>query len=128
MNRDDAFYWEGLARSELRVRVCDTCGRGAFPPLPGCPHCGGAHGTIVVPSGEATLYTWTICHIAFDPAFSDEVPYVVGVVDLPEGARIIARLDDVAPADLRADLPLRVHWPLVRDRGRLAFVPSAGGE
>ena len=126
--REDDFYWDGLAYHELRVRVCDSCRRGAFPPLPGCPHCGGEQGTIVVSSGDATLYTWTVCHIAFDPDFAGDVPYVVGVVELPEGARVIARLEEIAPADLRADLALRVHWSPSRDQRQLVFVPASRGD
>jgi uncharacterized OB-fold protein len=126
--RDDDFYWEGLARRQLRVRVCDACGRGACPPLPGCPHCGDERGRIVVSSGEGALYTWTVCHVAFDPAFADEVPYIVGAVDLPEGARVLARIDGITPGGLRDALPLRVHWS-GEDAGRtrLVFVPATEG-
>ena len=125
--RDDDFYWQGLAAGELRVRVCDSCGRAAAPPMPGCAHCGHAHGHVAVASGDAALYSWTVCHVAFDPAFADDVPYVVGVVDLPEGARLVARLEDVEPARLRNGLPLRVRWPAEGARGeRLVFVPASG--
>jgi uncharacterized OB-fold protein len=123
--RDDDFYWAGLAQRELLVRVCDACGRGACPPLPGCPHCGDEHGTVVTASGEGSLYTWTVCHIAFDPEFADEVPYVVGAVDLPEGARVIARIEDVEIDELRDALALRVKWDARgEDKGRLVFAPA----
>jgi uncharacterized OB-fold protein len=127
--RDDDFYWEGLAQRELRVRVCDSCGRGACPPLPGCPHCGHETGTVVSSAGEGSLYTWTVCHVAFDPAFADDVPYVVGAIDLPEGARVMARIEGIDPGELRDALPLRVQWS-GEDAGRtrLVFVPARGGE
>jgi uncharacterized OB-fold protein len=125
--RDDDFYWEGLAASELRVRVCDACGRAACPPMPGCPHCGHEHGHVVATDGRATLYSWTVCHVAFDPAFAGDVPYVVGVVDLVEGARLVARVEGVDVADLRDALPLRVRWPAQgRDGEQLVFVPAEG--
>jgi uncharacterized OB-fold protein len=126
--RDDDFYWEGLAQGELRVRVCTACGRGAFPPAPGCPHCGDESSAVVVSSGVATLYTWTVCHVAFAPELAAEVPYVVGVVDLPEGARIVARLEEVAPSELRDGMAVRVRWPADRAGERLVFVPAGGSE
>ena len=126
--RTDDFYWEGLRHDELRVRVCDACGRAAFPPMPGCPHCGNETGTVVVASGDASLYSCTVCHVAFDPMFADDVPYVVGVVDLPEGARLIARLEDVGVDELRDALPLRVRWPARgADGDQIVFVPTDGG-
>jgi uncharacterized protein len=123
--RDDAFYWEGLAHRELRLRVCQGCGRAACPPRPGCPHCGHPAGRIVVASGEGTLYTWTVCHVAFDEAFAGEVPYIVGVVELSEGARLVARIEAVAPGQLDAGLPLRVHWSeACESPERIVFVPA----
>jgi uncharacterized OB-fold protein len=128
MTRDDDFYWDGLMVEELRVRVCDACGRAACPPLPGCPHCGSDRSSVVVASGDATLYSWTVCHVAFDPNFAEEVPYVVGVVDLREGARIVARLEDVDPASLHDAMPLRVRWPAEGGAAdRLVFVPAPEG-
>jgi uncharacterized OB-fold protein len=128
MSRDDDFYWNGLLADELRVRVCDACGRAACPPMPGCPHCGEDRGSVLVASGDATLYSWTVCHVAFDPAFADEVPYVVGVVDLAEGARLVARIEEVDAASLRDALPLRVRWPAEGAAGdRLVFVPVEPG-
>jgi uncharacterized protein len=127
--RDDQFFWDGLRDGVLRVRVCDACERGAFPPMPGCPHCGHEHGHVVESAGTATLYTWTVCHVAFDPAFAGDVPYVVGVVELPERARLVARIVGVAPDDLRADLPLVARIETVGDGPpSLTFGPRGGRE
>lgn len=126
--RDDAFYWEGLAQRELRVRVCERCGRAACPPRPGCPHCGAEAGRVVVASGRGTLYTWTVCHTAFDAEFKPEVPYVVGVVALPEGGRMVARIEGAPPGTLVAEMPLVVRWSDADvARGRLVFVPATAG-
>jgi uncharacterized OB-fold protein len=125
MSDADGFR-DGLAEERLLLRRCDACGRAAFPPMPGCPHCGHDEGTVVESSGAASLYSWTVCHVAFDPAFADDVPYVVGVVDVAEGARLIARVD-AAPDALTADLALTATYPPGRDgRTRLTFVPTAG--
>ncbi|MEZ4333123.1 MAG: OB-fold domain-containing protein [Myxococcota bacterium] len=137
--RDDAFYWEGLAVGELRLRVCDGCGRAACPPRPGCPHCGDPNGRVRVASGEGRLHSWTVCHVAFDPAFAADVPYVVGVVELPEGARILARIEEVEVEALRDGLKLQVRWQPDRsapaqagEEGmvlrRLVFVPAAASD
>jgi uncharacterized OB-fold protein len=134
---DDGFYWEGLAARELRLRICDACGRAACPPRPGCPYCGDPRGSIRATSGEGRLYSWTICHVAFDPTLEGEAPYVVGLVDLPKGARIVARIEGVARGALCEGLPLRVDWREVARpdsdtaggedelrRARLVFVPA----
>ena len=125
---DVQFFRDGVDEQRLLVRVCTSCSRGAYPPMPGCPHCGHEHGDVVESSGDGTLYSWTVCHVAFDPAFADEAPYVVGLVDVPEGARIVARVD-LDPAQLEAGAPLRATYP-ADDAGarRLVFVAAVSGE
>ena len=38
---EDAFFWDGVAAGELRLRRCAACGRVDQPPGPMCPDCGG---------------------------------------------------------------------------------------
>ena len=46
------------------------------------------------------------------PGFDDAVPYVIAVVELEEGPRMMSNIVDVEPApeNLPADLPLEVTW------------------
>lgn len=46
-------------------------------------------------TGEATLVSWVRYHISYHPYFADKLPYLVGVVELAEGPRMIAPLDVV---------------------------------
>ena len=111
---DAAFFREGLAAGELHIRICSSCGRGAYPPMPTCPHCGGEHGEVTRASGAGALYSWTVCHVPFDPAFADDVPYAVGLVELPEGVRVIARVGG-EPASLAPDMALHATFPVGPD-------------
>ena len=69
-----------------------------------------------------------VCHVAFDPAFAADVPYVVGVVDLSEGARLIGRVEGIPHDELKAGAPLTpvIHH---REDGQpaLTFVPPTTG-
>jgi uncharacterized OB-fold protein len=115
---DAAHFRDGLAEGRLLIRVCSNCGRGAYPPMPGCVVCGHEHGEVVESCGAGVLYSWTECHVAFDPSFADEVPYVVGLVEIPEGARVVARID-CEPDQLRSDLNLRATFPRRTDGSTL---------
>jgi uncharacterized OB-fold protein len=63
----------------------------------------------VVSDGTATLYSYVISHRP-GPGFADEIPYVIAVVELPEGVRMMTNLVhvDPDPEKLPLDLPLRV--------------------
>lgn len=124
---DVQFFRDGIDEERLLVRVCDACGRGAYPPMPGCPHCGHESGSVVESDGIGTLHSWTVCHVPFDPALADDTPYVVGLVDVPEGARIVARVE-LDRSRLAPDLALRATYPQGADgHRRLVFVPTDEG-
>ena len=108
MSDADSFR-DGLAAETLLLRVCAMCGRAAYPPMPGCPSCGHDEGETVVSKGDGTLYTWTVCHVAFDPSFADDVPYTVGLVEVSEGARVLARISG-DPDALVADMPVTARF------------------
>lgn len=95
---DSRDFWAGLAEGRLVLQQCLDCGAHRFPPMPGCPDCGSIGHRSVTAAGSGTIYSWVVVHRAFDPAFSDEVPYTVLAVDLDEGPRINARLEKGMPA------------------------------
>ena len=59
-------------------------------------------------SGRATVHAFTVVHRAPDP--SGAVPYVVALVDLVEGARVMTNLVDVDPGDVRIGLAVEVRF------------------
>ena len=58
-------------------------------------------------SGRGRIHSYTVVHRA-PPEYRDEVPYVVALVELDEGVRMMTRLIDVGPAAVRVDLPVEV--------------------
>ncbi len=70
---------------------CDDCGRHHFPLLTTCPYCSSDHISRVKLSTRAMLWGWTAVTAA-PPGYRGDVPFGFGVVELPEGLRIITRL------------------------------------
>src|SRR5437762_3529667 len=90
---DSRPYWEGLAQGELRIQRCDACSRAVFYPRPFCPHCHEEKLSWIVATGKGTIYSYSVAHQAFG-AFSDHVPFVVALVELEEGVRMMSRIID----------------------------------
>jgi uncharacterized OB-fold protein len=63
--------------------------------MPSCPYCSHIGHDVVEASGEGTVYSWIVVHRAFHPAFAGDVPYTVAMVDLAEGPRVVAWLEDI---------------------------------
>jgi uncharacterized OB-fold protein len=70
---------------------CAACTHHHFPRLAQCPYCGAESVVAVELSDHGTLWGWTTV-TALPPGALGAVPYGFGVVELPEGLRVITRL------------------------------------
>lgn len=124
INDDTAFFWEGVAQGRLLAQRCGGCGALRHPPRPGCPACGSLSWDPATLSGLGEVYSFVVYHHPPHPAF--EVPYVVAVVALAEGVRMVSNIVGIAPSDVRIGTPVEVSFervdgelvlPLFRPRG-----------
>jgi uncharacterized OB-fold protein len=125
ITQDNGFFFEGAARGELLVRQCSNCGRYQTPPLPMCPECNSLAWTPRQMSGKGTVYTYTVTH---HPQFTGFVtPFVVALVELEEGPRIVSNVIDVDPGEVSIGLPVEVAFVAVDDELTLPLFRVAGG-
>jgi uncharacterized OB-fold protein len=123
------FVMDGEAR--LIAGYCGGCGRFHFPRFASCPYCSaeGCAERTIGPRGVLRLFTTVVNR---PPGYRGEVPFGFGVVELPEGLRIISRLTETRVERLGVGQPMRlVVTPLhVDDEGRevvsYAFAPEEG--
>lgn len=74
-------------------------------------------------TGRGTVYSFTVVHQAASRAFRDRVPYVVALVDLDEGPRLMTNL--VAdPDDVRIGQRVRLAWRSEDDVSLPVFEPE----
>ncbi|MEV4565881.1 OB-fold domain-containing protein [Nonomuraea sp. NPDC049419] len=108
VNDDTAFFWEGAKQGELRIQACADCGERRHPPGPLCPRCRSANRGHTVASGEGVLFSYVVHH--HPPVPGRETPFVVGVVELPEGVRVVGDVVGCPPEDVEVGMRLRVRF------------------
>jgi uncharacterized OB-fold protein len=119
-------FWEGTRAGELRLQRCDDCAKVYFPPRPICPNCASRRVSVFAASGRATLHSYVIHH---RPAPGYAPPYVIALVALAEGPRMLSNLVGVEPLPeaLPLDLPLELCFERIDDEISLPrFRPAAG--
>ena len=95
-------------------------------PRPFCPHCWSDDVELAAATGRARLYTWSVVHQNGAP-FDERVPYVLAMVDLEEGPRLMTVVADCPVEDLRADLELVIAFRDDEDGFVVpVFRPAAG--
>jgi len=77
---------------------CGACGRHHFPAAETCPYCSAETGSVEAVGATGRIFLHTVVQTA-PPGYTGPVPYGFGLVDLPEGLRVVTRL---AAADLDA--------------------------
>lgn len=112
----DRPFWEAMAEGRLLLQRCTNCGRLRIPPDLACPGCLSTEADWQEASGRGRLWSWIRMHRAYDPAFADDVPYLVLFAELEEGPRLISRPEHPVDDDrLRLGLPLTVAFYRVQD-------------
>jgi uncharacterized OB-fold protein len=113
---ETAHFWAGTARGELLLQRCRACDSTYFPPQPHCPACSSDDVVVVRASGRGSLHSYVVSH-RLAPGFT--APYVIAVVELDEGPRLMANIvehdvDLVAdPHGLALDLPVEAVFEAV---------------
>ncbi len=101
---DNAWWWDGIARGQLLIQKCRTCGALRHPPRPMCGTCQSIDWDTVVAGGRGTVYSFTIVHHPKFPGYDYPLPCVL--IELAEGTRIVSNLAGCAPEAIRIGMPV----------------------
>jgi uncharacterized OB-fold protein len=101
-------FWDGVRRHELLLQRCCACGTHVFYPRAACPRCLSADLEWRRASGRGTLHTFTVVHRGARN-FPLGPPYVIAIVALDEGPRLMTNLVGVEPDPARIDIGMRVE-------------------
>ena len=89
-------------RLRLEAGSCTKCGFVAFPPRRICPSCAGIKFKQISLKPEGKVITYTLIRVAAEE-FALQVPYVVAIVETPEGARLTTQVVDCSPEEVAID-------------------------
>ena len=106
MTPDTQFFWDGTKEHRLLIQRCVSCAQLRHPPRPMCPHCGSVEWDTVEASGRGTVYSFVMPHHPPYPWF--EYPYIVALIDLEEGTRLVSNLVGIAPDAVSTGMPVEV--------------------
>jgi uncharacterized OB-fold protein len=118
---DTETYWESCHKGTLSVSTCSACGHRFLPPACLCPKCLSDKVAFAPVSGKAKVFSFIVVHRPQHPAFFDEAPYCVAIVELDEGPRMHTRLSGIDPKDVRLGMDVEVFFQKADDEISLPF-------
>lgn len=113
INRDNQFFYDGLRQHKLLIQRCAECATLRVPPRPMCGRCQSLSWDAVESTGRGTVYSFVIPHYPPLPLF--DYPYVVALVELDEGVRVVSNLRDVDPNDVKVGMAIEVFYEAFND-------------
>ena len=106
-------FWDAAKEHRLTYQRCTACGTRVFYPRDVCPgpECFGV-GTLewVESSGKGWVYASSISYQPAHPAFADDVPYVLAIIELDEGARMHSNVVGIDPKEVEIGMRVEVVW------------------
>ncbi len=110
-------FWESLKAHAMKIQRCNDTGKFFFYPRGLSPFTLSDNISWEPVSGRGVVHAFTIVYQNRDPAFAEEVPYVVAIVELEEGVRLMSNLVEVEPdpAHVWIGMPVEVVYDDVTD-------------
>lgn len=106
-SKDTKFFWDGVNAHELRIQRRPD-GSLQHPPVPALWADKEAPIDYVVASGRGTVFSFVTHHAPKVPGRT--LPFVVALVELEEGVRMLGELRNVDPAAVEIGMPVRATY------------------
>jgi hypothetical protein len=120
-------YWQAAKEHRLALPKCEDCAQFWFPPSRTCPHCLSTNFSFQNVSGRGKVFSFVTFHRVYRPAFAQDVPYVVALVELEEGPRVLTNILGISHEDVRCEMPVEVVFDdYDEDMSIPKFRPLAG--
>jgi uncharacterized protein len=107
-NADTRPFWKACNDQELIYQHCLSCGQAQFYPRALCANCQTSNLEWRTSKGRGTIYTYAMNYRAPDGSFEPEVPYVIALVDLDEGFRMMMNLRDCPLDAVRIGMRVKI--------------------
>jgi uncharacterized OB-fold protein len=120
-NPDSQPYWDAARTGRLLLKGCPSCKRPHFPPRYLCPWCWTPATEWIESAGLGSVYSYTVMRRAPLKEFAALVPYVVALIDLDEGPRMLANVVGANALEVRIGSRVRVTY---EKRGESVTIPQ----
>ncbi|ABK70448.1 bifunctional MaoC family dehydratase N-terminal/OB-fold nucleic acid binding domain-containing protein [Mycolicibacterium smegmatis] len=106
-SRDTQFFWDGVNAHELRIQRRPD-GTLQHPPVPAVWQDKEQPIDYVVASGNGTVFSYVVHHAPKVPGRT--LPFVIALVELEEGVRMLGELRNVDPDQVQIGMPVRATF------------------
>ena len=115
-------FWAASRERRLVLQWCRACERAIHFPREACPSCLGDDLEFRLAAGTGTIYACSTMPVPANPTMAGREPYVVALVDLPEGVRLLADVVGEGALDAAVGDGVAIGWEPLPDGRHLPVV------
>ena len=123
LHKMNELFYEGCAKGELRIRLCPMCKVRFHFTSEWCPYCYSQKLSYEKASGRGKVSHFTVCHTSPYPEFDQFTPYILALIELDEGVRMMSNVLDCPIDRVHIGLRVKVRFE-TRGPGRTGPNPS----
>jgi uncharacterized OB-fold protein len=101
-------FWEGARNHKLLLQRCCGCGTIQSFPQSCCRKCLSGDIEWFEASGKGKIYSFTVIHRPPSQNFEEDIPYIVAIIELDEGPRVMSNIIGMTPEDAKVDMTVEV--------------------
>ena len=121
-------FWDATREQRLLLPWCRTCGQAFWFPRETCPRDLSPDLEWREAEGGGTVYAASVMPKPGNPAMAGREPYVVALVELDEGVRLMSNVVTADPSAVAVGDRVALTWePLSDGRNLYLFQPAGAG-
>ncbi|MCU1455326.1 MAG: putative nucleic-acid-binding protein containing a Zn-ribbon [Acidimicrobiales bacterium] len=118
-------FWDASREQRLVLQWCRDCERPIHYPREACPRCLGTELEFRPASGRGVVYAASVMPKPGNASMAGREPYVVALVDLEEGVRMLSNVVGLRPELVEVGLAVEVTWEPLSDGRHLPLFAAA---
>ncbi len=118
-------FWDACRGRSLQVSACEECGHLFLPPGPCCPRCWNTKLVAREVCGHGRVFSFVVYRRTYHAAMP--APYVVALIELDEGPRLISNVVGCAAEEVTIDMAVELRFEEAGDFLLPRFAPRRQG-
>jgi uncharacterized protein len=116
-------FWASVDMRAMQLPYCTACKTFFFYPRPICPACWSSEVEFRPASGTGRIFTYSVVRSPHGniTGWHKRIPYVVALIDLDEGVRMMSNIIDCDVDAVRSGMPVQLTYTAIDGRVLPAF-------
>ncbi len=119
-------YWDCVEGEEFCLPYCPLCQKFVFYPRKLCPNCFKSPLEWKVVPGRGKVYSYTQVRVSALPEFDSITPYVLALIELDVGVKMLSHLVDCPSEKITINMPVEMVFREIAGQKLPVFRPGEG--